>query len=110
MCFFEDRAELFAGRHAGNIPLRISALCHILNRSDTDHKKLIQIRCRNGQEIQPFHQWILTAPGFHQTPSVKLQPGKFPVDIKRRIAEEVISAVFCFSVFAASHNPLTSSA
>ena len=52
-----------------------------LKAGDTDHVELIQVRCRDRQETQPFQQRVVGVIGFLKHPRIEGQPGNFPVDV-----------------------------
>ena len=75
-----DGLDLFERRHAiGRRQHRRGGAELTPKPGDPDHKKLIQVAEKDGEEFDPFEQRIAQIEGFGQNPAVEFEPGKFPV-------------------------------
>ena len=81
----QEGIELLLGCHAGNIPLFISRIDHILQGCHPDHKKFIEVGGRDAQELEALKQGIVLVSRLAQTSPVKFEPAQFPVLIILRI-------------------------
>ena len=63
-----DGIELFRRSHAGNIDMFDTAFDEVFDAGDADHEEFIQVRRRNGNELQLFQQRVRRNDGFAQKP------------------------------------------
>ena len=51
-----DGVQLLPGSHAGRVGCRDLLLLEYLQAPDTDHEKLVQVRCRDGRELDSLQE------------------------------------------------------
>ena len=71
--------QLLCRSKTSQILFRVTGILHILQRSYTNHEKLIQVRGSDADKFQPLQYRKILVSGFIQNPLVKLQPAQLPV-------------------------------
>ena len=82
--------KLFFRRQSGKIRLAHLCVNHIHQGRNPDHKELIQVGRRDGQEFHPLKKRICFIPRLVQNPVIEVQPAQFTVRVPGRVKESVI--------------------
>jgi len=59
----------------------------LLDPGHSDLEELIQIRCTDGEKLQPLEKRQLLVTGEIEDPPMKLQKGEFAVDVQSRFSK-----------------------
>ena len=78
-----NRGQLFRWGHAIRRYFQHTTRHLTAQARHANHKKFVQIRRKNGQELDPFEEGMVLVEGFLQDAPVKLQPAQFAVNIQR---------------------------
>ena len=83
-----DAFELEARRHAvGASAVRQTGLDLLLDAADADHEEFVEVRCEDGQELEPFQQRHARIAAFLQDPTIEFEPAQVAVEIERRVVQ-----------------------
>ncbi len=82
-----DRGQLLFGRQAVGGRVLVPRRNLLAKTGDANLEKLVQVRRKDGQELETFEQRGSRVFRFVQHPAVELEPGEFAIDIERRVAE-----------------------
>ena len=66
----------------------------LLKPPDPFHEKLIDIRADDSQKLQPLQQRIIDVLCLGQNPTIKLQPGKLPIQVILRILKIKLQCIY----------------
>ena len=76
-----DGLKLLLRRHSGGIGPRDALSQQHLQAADADHEELIEVRCGDRQEFQPFQQRHAGVLSLREHALIEFQPTEFAVEV-----------------------------